>query len=54
VLALIAPEARDARRAAQLQGSRALLARDGEGAVVAVGGLLGRAAGRRIATARGE
>src|SRR5215472_10331833 len=45
-LALVAQQPREARRGAQLQGSRALLAGDGEGAVVAGGGLVGAAAGR--------
>jgi hypothetical protein len=44
--ALIAPQARKARRGAQLERARALLAGDGEGAVVAGGGLVGGAAGR--------
>src|SRR5262245_17775746 len=45
-LALIAPEAREARRSAQLERAGALLAGDGEGAVVAGGGLVGGAVGR--------
>src|SRR5262249_9447605 len=45
-LALIAPQAREARRGAQLEGAGALLAGDGEGAVVAGGGLVGGAARR--------
>src|SRR4029077_13960751 len=40
-LALIAPQAREARRGAQLERARPLLAGDGEGAVVAGGGLVG-------------
>ncbi len=45
-LALIAPQAREARRGAQLERARPLLAGDGEGAVIAGGGLVGGAAGR--------
>src|SRR6185503_3022319 len=45
-LALIAPEAGEARRGAQLERAGALLAGDGEGAVVAGGRLVGGAAGR--------
>lgn len=45
-LALVAPEAGEARRGAQLERAGALLAGDGEGAVVAGGGLVGGAAGR--------
>src|SRR4051794_27264742 len=45
-LALITPEAGEARRGAQLERAGALLAGDGEGAVVAGGGLVGGAAGR--------
>src|SRR5215468_2803358 len=45
-LALIAPEAREARRGAQLERAGALLAGDGEGAVVAGGGLVGAPASR--------
>src|SRR6185436_10353532 len=45
-LALIAPQAGEARRGAQLERAGALLAGDGEGAVVAGGGLVGGAAGR--------
>src|SRR5262245_37395434 len=44
-LALIAPQAREARRGAQLERAVALLAGDGEGAVVAGGGIVGGAAG---------
>ena len=45
-LALIAPQAREARRGAQLERARPLLAGDGEGAVIAGGGLVGGASGR--------
>src|SRR6185369_8690018 len=45
-LALIAPQAGEARRGAQLERAGALLAGDGEGAVVAGGRLVGAAAGR--------
>ena len=45
-LALVAPEAGEARRGSQLERAGALLAGDGEGAMIADGGLVGRAAGR--------
>src|SRR5262245_62825951 len=44
-LALVAQQPRETRCGAQLQGSRALLAGGGEGAVVASGGLVGGTAG---------
>src|SRR5262245_21070866 len=45
-LALVAQQPREARRGAQLERARSLLAGDGEGAVIAGGGLVGCAAGR--------
>jgi len=44
---LLAPEAGEARRGAQLERAGALLAGDGEGAVIAGGRLVGGAAGRK-------
>jgi len=51
-LALIAPEAGEARRGAQLERAGTLLAGDGEGAVIAGGRLVGGAAGPRGAGRR--